>query len=126
MNLPHVIKFESNVLSSDEDVNEIISLFITKGYELIERNHDTILKLNLKNIAHKKTFTERIHKYYIMDYPLNYNLTQLPHENTLESAQEYCIKHGCSGVTLQDGIYQVRNGKHINYFDGDIYSWIFL
>lgn len=124
--LPHVIKFESNVLSRDEDVNEIINLFATKGYELIEKNHDTILKLNLKNIERKKMFTESIHKYYIMEHPLNYNLMQLPHENTLESAKEYCIAHNCSGITLQDGIYQVRNGKYMNYFDGDIYSWVFL
>lgn len=124
--LPHVIQFESNVLSIDNNVNEIIDLFSTTGYDLIEKSHDTILKLNLNNLKNKKQFTEGIEKYYIMDYPLNYSLNKLPHENTLESAKEYCIKNNCSGVTLQDGIYQVRNGKYINYFDGDIYSWIFI
>ena len=126
INLPHVIQFETNVLSSDEDVNQIINLFSSKGYDLIEKGTDTILKLNLKNIGNKKTFTEGINKYYIMDHPINYNLLELPHENTLEGAKEYCIKHNCSGVTLENGIYQVRDGKYINYFNSDIYSWIFL
>lgn len=126
MYLPHVIQFESNVLSDVEDVNHIINLFSKKGYDLIEKNHDTILKLNLKTIENKTTYTPAIKKYYIMDYPSNYCLTKLPHENTLESAKEYCIKHNCSGITLQDGIYQVRNGKYINYSNNDIYSWIFI
>jgi len=126
MYLPHVILFESNILSSNDDVNEIINLFSKKGYDLIENNHDTILKLNLKNLENKITYTGPIKNYYIMDYPINYNLIDLPHENTLESAKEYCIKHNYSGVTLQDDIYQVRNGKYINYFNGEIYSWIFI
>ena len=126
MCLPHVIQFESNTLSDVEEVNNVINLFSKKGYDLIENNHDTILKLNLKNIESKTRYTEAIKKYYIMDYPLNYSLSDLPHENTLESAKEYCTKNNCSGVTLQDGIYQVRNGKYINYIDDNIYSWIFI
>jgi hypothetical protein len=125
--LPHVIQFESNILSSSDDVNNIISLFSNKGYDLISKNTDTILKLNLKNVKNKTMFTNEIKKYYIMDYPLNYNLNSLSHENTLESAKEYCIKHNCSGITLQDGIYQVRDGAHINYFDDcNIMSWIYI
>jgi hypothetical protein len=124
--LPHVIQFESNVLSKDDDVNSIISSFKKKGYDLIVKgNSDTILKLNLKNIKNKTKYTETIKNYYIMDFPLNYSLSNLPHDNTLESAMAYCSQHDCSGITLQDGIYQVRNGKYINYFEGDIYSWIF-
>jgi hypothetical protein len=124
--LPHVIKFESNGLSSNEDVEYIIFLYSSIGYDLIVKEHDTILKLNLHKIKNKHTFTNPIHKYYIMDYPDNYNILQLPHDNTLEAAKEYCIKNNCSGVTLQDGIYQVRNGKYINYFDDDIYSWVYI
>lgn len=124
--LPHVIQFESNVLSTSEDINNIIILFTSIGYDLMEKGIDTILKLNLKNIQNKTKFTETIQNYYIMDHPLNYSLSNLPHENTLESAKEYCIKHNCSGITLQDGIFQVRNGKYINYFKGNIYSWIFI
>jgi len=124
--LPHVIQFESNVLSTAEDINTIIRLFTNIGYDLISKGNDTILNLNLKNIKNKKKYTSAIKNYYIMGYPLNYSLTNLPHNNTLESAKEYCIKHKCSGVTLQNGIYQVRNGKYINYAEGDIYSWIFI
>ena len=123
--LPHVIQFESNVLSSDEDVDEIISLFLNKGYSLIEKKDDTILKLNLKKLS-KQRFTDAIHKYYIADYPSNYNIRNLPHENTLESAKEYCRQHNYSGVTFENGIYQVRDGKYIHYFNGDIRSWIFI
>lgn len=124
--LPHVILFESNTLSNKIDVDTIIELFIKKGYDLIQKDHDTLLKLNLKKLENKKEFSEKIHKYYIMEYPPNYNIHNLPHENTFESAKEYCIKYNCSGITFQDGIYQVRNGKYMNYFDGDIYSWVYL
>ena len=124
--LPHVIMFESNVLSTHESINNIITLFETIGYDLFHTGEDTILKLNIKNIKNKTKYTPAIKNYYIMDHPLNYSLTDLPHKNTLEDAKEYCIKHGCSGVTLQDGIYQVRNGKYINYHDSDIYSWVFI
>ena len=125
--LPHVILFESNELSSDAAVNNIITLFKNIGYDLIVKANDTILKLNLSNIKNKTKYTPAIKNYYIMDYPLNYSLTNLPHKNSLESAKEYCIKNNCSCVTLQDGIYQVRKGKYINYVNDDnIYSWIFI
>ena len=126
MYLPHLIQFESNELTNREDTNHIISLFTNVGYDLIKEGHDTMLKLNLKKIKNKMEYTPAIKNYYIMDYPLNYSLSKLPHENTLESAKEYCKNHNCSGITLQDGIYQVRNGNHINYFKGDVYSWIFI
>ena len=126
MMLPHVIQFESNVLSSVKDVDHIIHAFSQKGYDLIQRTVDTILKLNLKKRKDKTTYTSAIKNYHITDYPLDYNLTQLPHENTLEGAKEYCIQHNCSCVTLQDGMYQVRNGAYIQYVEGEVYSWIFL
>ena len=124
--LPHVIQFESNVLSKNEDINNTIHLFTNIGYDLIHKGDDTILKLNIHNIKNRMKYTSAIKNYYIMDYPLNYSLTNLPHDNTLESAKEYCIKHNCSGITLQDGIYQVRNGNYINYSKEDINSWIFI
>ena len=102
MLLPHVIQFESNILSSVEDVNNIINLFSNKGYELVETGNDVILKLNFNKLENKQTFTDGIKNYFIMEIPPNYSLTHLPHENTLESAKEYCIKHKCSGVTLQE------------------------
>jgi FkbM family methyltransferase len=125
--LPHVILFESNVLINKNDIDEVIDLYLEKGYDLIFRNNDTQLQLNLKKVKNKSMFTEGIKKYYIMDYPLNYDILNLPHENTLESAKEYCIDHNCSGITFQDNIYQVRDGKYIQYYDDkDIISWIYL
>jgi hypothetical protein len=125
--LPHVILFESNTLSTRDDVDEIIKLYIEKGYDLILRGTDTKLQLNLKKLKYKSQFSNGIHNYYIMDYPSNYNTHELPHENSLEGAKDYCIKHNCSGITLQDSIYQVRNGIYINYYkDDNLVSWIYL
>jgi len=126
MYLPHVIQFECNILSNYENIIQIIQLFLKRGYDLIHYSTDTVLKLNLKKLKDKTIFTKEIKKYYIMDYPPNYTIHKLPHENTLESAKEYCIKHNCSGITLQDGIYQVRDGKYINYTEHNTCSWIFL
>ena len=124
--LPHVILFETNTLSNIDEVNQIISLFQSKGYDLISRNHDTTLQLNLQKLQKKNIFSEGIARYFIMEYPPNYDIKQLPHENTLEAAQEYCVKHNCSGVTLQDGIYQVRGGKYLQFHNSDIYTWVLL
>lgn len=125
--LPHFIQFESNVLSTNESVDEIISLFSGIGYDLIDKNtSDTFLRLNLKKLSNKNKYTQAIKNYYIMDYPANYSITNLPHANTLESAKEYCLRNNYSGVTLENGIYQVRNGKYIDYHEGNIYSWIYM
>ena len=120
--------FESNILSNLINVDEIIELFLEKGYDLIFRNNtDTKLKLNLNKLKHKSLFTNALKNYYIMDYPPNYDIKHLPHENTLEGAEAYCVKNNCSGVTLQYGIYQVRNGKYIEYYkDDSLRSWIYL
>jgi hypothetical protein len=127
MYLPHVILFESNVLSTNESINDIITSFRNIGYDLIYKGeNDTQLKLNLRKLENKKKFTDSIKNYYIIDSQLNYSLSNLPYENTLESAKEYCIKHNCSGITLEDGIYQVRNGNYTDYFEGNIYSWIYI
>ena len=125
--LPHVILFESNALSSNHDIQEIISLFSNKGYDLISKNVDTKLQLDLTKLKNKTSFTVGLKNYYIMELPLNYDITKLPYENSLESAKEYCIKHNCSGITLQNGVYEVRNGKYLNYCnDNSIISWTFI
>lgn len=61
-----------------------------------------------------------------MNYPPDYSIAALPHENTLDAAKEYCIKHNYSGITFEDSIYQVRAGKYMKYFKGDCISWVFL
>ena len=121
---PHVITFESNQLSNAFDVTQTIDSL--KAYDVIERGHDTTLKLNLNKLPDKKGFTQGLHKYYITQFPANYDVLNLPHDNTLEAAQAFCIQHHCAGVTLQDGIYQVRGGPYLQYFDADIYSWVFV
>lgn len=126
--LPHCIVFESNVLSRMEDVKRIIAMYNTLGYDLIKNDgNDTELRLNLQSLKGKTHFTPALDKYYIMNYPVNYDINNLPHDNTLESAKEYCVKHNCAGVTLQDGIYQVRRGPYVYYYEpGNVQSWVYI
>lgn len=123
--LPHKIIFESNSLTNIENTKKIIDMTAKKGYDLISSNHDTILKLNLNKINKKFTFFDKIVNYFIEDYPPNYCPHNLPHENTLEAAKKYCIKHKCSGITYQYNRYEVRNGKYINY-ESKLVSWVLL
>jgi FkbM family methyltransferase len=121
---PHVIKFESNHLTSASDVTRIIETF--SAYDLVERAVDTTLKLNLQKLSNKQGFTQGINKYFITNYPPGYDVSNLPHDNTLEAAQAYCVEHQCAGVTLEQGIYQVRIGPYLNYVDSDSQSWVFV
>ena len=61
-----------------------------------------------------------ISRYYIKDYPKNYNPKNLPHENSLDGAKNYCLKHNCSGVTFENNRYEVRDGKYIDFNDTNI------
>lgn len=121
---PHVIQFESNHHTNQDDVTRVIDTF--SSYDMIERGFDTTLKLNLQKLKNKKDFTQGIHKYYIMNYPPGYDVSNLPHDNTLEAAQAYCVQHQLAGVTLEDGIYQVRIGPYLKYVDLDSWSWVFV
>jgi nucleoside-diphosphate-sugar epimerase len=63
---------------------------------------------------------------FVNQYP-NYDIYNLPHDNTLEAAKEYCINNCCSGITLENNIYQVRRGRYLyNNNDNNIYTWIHL
>jgi hypothetical protein len=128
LTMPHVILFETNCLSNSSDVDEVISLYEGVGYDKIYREeNDTLLQLNLKKLKSKNQFTDELDKYYIIDYPAGYSPYGLPHENTLEAAQEYCRKNKYSGVTLQNGIYQVRSGPYLKYSsDIPCKSWLFV
>ena len=124
--LPHKILFESNILSNNDNIHNIINLYNQLGYDLMYKGeNDTLLQLNLKNIKNKTSFTGEIKNYYIEDYPINYDVTNLPHTNTLEDAQKYCREHNYSGVTYQNGKYEVRDGKYIKY-DNTVKSWVYL
>lgn len=125
--LPHVIMFESNILTDSSEVKKTIMLLEQLGYDLVFSNQcDTALKLNLRKV-NKNKFTQAIPKYYIMNYPANYDPHNLPHKNTLEDAKEYCIKNNCSGITYQYNRYEVRNGKYMNYNGDDrLLSWLYI
>lgn len=122
--LPHVIQFESNVLTQTEEVDETIGLLASIGYDLIEKGHDTVLCRNLQTQC-KERFSNIICNSYVMDYPANYNVLDLPHANTLEAAKEFCVVNSCTGVTFEAGVYQVRAGKYLKSTELDSCSWIF-
>ena len=125
--LPHKIIFESNELTKKEDTDNIIKISQEIGYDLISSGGDTILKLNLNKIHKTFIFSSKIANYYVEDYPNGYDPANLPHENTLESAKQYCIKYKCSGITYQNNRYEVRNGNYINYYkEPNLLSWILL
>lgn len=128
--LPHVIMFESNILTVHNEVEDTIKMLHEHGYECISRTeHDTTMKLNLHKRKHKHTFSSGFKNYYIIDYPPNYNPNNLPHANSLECAQEYCSRNNYSGVTLQNGRYEVRNGPHVYYHEDNaniLMSWIHI
>jgi hypothetical protein len=124
--LPQIILFEGNDLTNKDEITNVINLLINIGYDLIYNNNDVMLRLNLNKIK-KSFFTKGIKKYYICDYPINYDPINPPHENTLESAKKYCIDNSYSGVTYQFNRYEIRSGKYLNYYDdSNLISWIYL
>ena len=125
--LPHKIIFESNELTKKEDTDNIIKISQEIGYDLISSGGDTIIKLNLNKLHKTFIFSSKLVNYYVEDYPDGYDPTNLPHENTLEAAKQYCLKHKYSGITYQHNRYEVRNGDYINYHEEpNLISWILL
>ena len=124
--LPHKILFESNVLSKKADVDYIIQSYKRIGYDLIKSDYNTVLKLNLNMLTNKTMFSIEISNYTITQSAQRCIKDSLPYENTLHEAQQYCIEHQGTGVTYQDGIYEVRFGDYIDYTqDSSIKTWVF-
>lgn len=125
--LPYTILFETNTLSNQSNVNDIIIQLEKFGYDTKYRSHDTLMKRNILKVCKKGRFTSALANYYIEDYPTGYNPDRLPHKNNLQDAKAYCIKHNHSGVTYQNGKYQVRSGKYVEYDWGQsVISWVFM
>lgn len=126
--LAHKIVFESNQLSNQREVTEIINKLRNFGYVLKFREWDTLLVLNInKGMNETNLFTDKIDNYYLTDYPHNFNPNKLPYKNNLESAKEWCVANNCGGVTFQDNRYEVRQGKRlINFKLSGLKSWIRL
>lgn len=126
--LPFYIKFESNILNDKKNIREILDILYDKGYNCIKQDDcDTEVMLNLQKLKNKQSFTHQLEGYYIMNYPLKYDTYNLPHLNTLEDAQKYCIDNDCSGITYENGKYEVRAGPYLkSYTDKNIKSWVYL
>ena len=88
----------------------------------MSKGYDTILKRNL-HVKSNNDFTGARKNYQIIQFPPEYYFPGL-HENTLQGAKEYCLKHQHSGVTLVNGCYTVRSGKYLEYLDDEVTSWV--
>ena len=123
--LPHKILFESNILSEKNDILNVIKLAKNIGYDLISSEKDTLLKLNIKKVEDKNKSPNKIENYTLTTYPDKYDPKNLPHKNTFKDAKQYCIENNCSGITYKNGLYEVKNGKYIEY-DNNSKLWIFI
>jgi len=126
--LPFQLFFECNVLTEENRLNRMLEVLYSKGYDLMSKDDsDAHLRLNLHKVQNKKGFSLSMDKYYVMDYLPGYNPGEPGHENTLESAMEYCINHGGTGVTWQNQRYEVRGGPYIHFCnDSDLKSWVYV
>lgn len=129
---PHRVSFESNILSDNNELHELIANLVFMGYDVIKCETggpatDTFLRLNIRRIKNRSFFTNGIQGYFLQDYPDNYSPTNPPHNNTLADAQTWCFGQGYGGVTFQYGRFEVRKGEYLmkdkNY---DLISWILL
>lgn len=127
--LPHVLRFESNELTDPDAVKSLINVLENIGYQAVSRGGDTIAELDITKLKNKKGFTTPMFGYWIPGNPPGYNRRNLPHDNTLEAAREFCVKNGYSGVTFQDGVYEVRSGNRVRKFDSkeaNLCSWVYM
>ena len=114
---PHKILFESNILTDNEKVIDIIDKYNMIGYDLIEKKGDTIMKLNLNKIKNKNKFVE------IENYMTDEKIKDF---DTLIEAQEYCCFNNYNCVTLENNKYSVFNGKYLEKKEKNYITWIYL
>lgn len=128
--LPFQLFFECNVLTDEIVLNNMLDLLTEKGYDLIKKDDsDADLILNLQKVKNKTRFSVKMDNYYITDYLPGYEPKDPGHENTLKSAMQYCLKHGGTGITLENGRFEVRGGPYVRFFDvgsNDLKSWVYL
>jgi FkbM family methyltransferase len=128
--LPFQLFFECNILTEENALNNMLNLLTERGYDLITKDDsDAYLKLNLQKVRNKTRFSQKMDNYYVMDYLPGYNPEQPGHDNTLISAMKYCVDNGGTGVTWENGRFQVRGGPYLCFFDdgrNDLKSWVYL
>lgn len=126
---PHVIMFESNKLSSNSAVLDIIQKLHRLGYDLKKKDNDTVLHLNLTRRAqlqpstHHSQFSPFFYGYVVHKYPPGYD--PLEHENTLQAAQRVCVERKGTAVVWQDGRFQVRVGSFLIRCGGHVVTWVY-
>lgn len=126
--LPHNIKFETNKLTSKYVVKDTIKFLNNIGYDLISSSlkTDTYVKLNLNKLKKQYIFTDKINN-YIIKKKFDYDINNLPYDNTLDNAKEYCIKINGTGISYIDGKYIVSTGNYLEEANNnDIYTFLYL
>lgn len=130
---PHQLKFESNKLSDNKAIHELIIKLIKIGYDIVSCQTggsatDTHMRLNINRVKSRVSFTKPIWGYYLGGYPLSYDPISPPHENNLSDAMRYCKKIGAGGVTFQDERYEVRKGDYLYRQKGlaQTQSWVLI
>lgn len=126
--LPHNIKFETNKLTTKYVVRDTINLLNNIGYDLISSclKSDTYVKLNLNKLKKQQIFTDKINNYIIKNN-FNYDVNNLPYDNMLDNAKEYCIKINGTGISFIDGKYIVSTGNYLEEVNNkDIYTFLYL
>ena len=129
----HRIKFESNVLTTPENVTAIRQRLIGLGYEVAHTTaQDTIMVLQFEQMDASYQPIDRSHPeieaagpfdgYYLKGYPPGYRLNS--HPNTLVDALIVARRMKAGGVTLQNGRYEVRGRKLIQLRGCGAISWV--
>jgi hypothetical protein len=109
-NLPHVIQFETNVLTNNDDVSEIIELYKNIGYDFIYKTlSDTLLKLNLNKIKNKTHYVETKNYYFDNDEIISFD--------TLDLAKEFCDQNNSTGIMFTNNKYNVYDSKYLEKYE---------
>lgn len=130
---PHELRFESNKLSNNIKIHELIVRLVTIGYDVVSCQTggsatDTHMRLNINRVKARKAFSKAIKGYYLAGYPLGYDPKSPPHENSLDAAMKYCKKIGAGGVTHQRERFEVRKGDYLFRGRGveELETWVFI
>lgn len=129
---PHLLVFETNILSDQGAVHSLIARLITVGYDIVRASTgggdtDTFLRLNLDRLAGKSGFSAQIEGYEFGGYLPGYDPAHPPHANTPEAAAAFCTGHGAAGVSRRDGRFAVHSGPYLTKAQAPgVASWAYL
>ena len=130
--IPQRLIFETNSAGDQRVIHATIGKLLAIGFDIIQSKTgldglNTELIMNNHRRIDKSGFLHHIPGYYIGGYPKDYDPLRPGHENNLSSALAIAGKLAGSGVTLQAGRYEVRNGPYVYPSkEPSIQSWLIL